>query len=187
MSDVTPLPTEPRIDDDTIHDTLAEATAQVNAGETAKLRRAAWVKLADAQGWTQTRIAAAAGISQPAVSKILKDRPDDDLAYQVGRLLGLAAWIAQKKGAAYSYPYADKILGGGDPVTQITIQKVHREIKKGRPDAATRRTYEEITARIAELGGVPPLAAVLGGVEEQSRIILGYHHQRKDLTDGVGQ
>lgn len=189
MNDVTPLPVETQMDDDTIRAVLAEATEQVNAGETAKLRRAAWVKLADAQGWTQTRIAEAARISQPAVSKILKDRPDDDLAYQIGRLLGLAAWIADKTGDAY--PYADKILGGGAPVTQITIARVRREIttRKGQvlpvAGGAARAAYEEIEARIGELGGVPATGAVLVGVEQQGRIILGYHHQRKALTDAT--
>lgn len=54
---------------------LESLTIRVQAGEAAKVERAALIRQlhrADPARWTQTRLAESAGISQPAVSKLIK-------------------------------------------------------------------------------------------------------------------
>jgi predicted transcriptional regulator len=57
------------IDDETLAHRLAETTAAITANQQL---RAEYIQMARDRGWSQDRIAEAARISQPAVSKRLK-------------------------------------------------------------------------------------------------------------------
>lgn len=111
----------------TPHNVLAELSAQVNAGQAAGAERAEVMRRLHQAGWTQDQIAAAAGISQAAVSKALRSGTGTGTAPSVlrlrGQVLGIALHLSSHHRAQCGN-LALKLAYGGAPVTAVSLGKL---------------------------------------------------------------
>jgi hypothetical protein len=82
---------------------------------------------------------------------------------------------------------ADKLAGGGIPVTDITLGRLRHLLGKdlARPGvpAVYREEMAEITARLDEAGALPPQPWTL---PQRGEAVLAQHHQSAALTRAAG-
>jgi transcriptional regulator with XRE-family HTH domain len=174
---------------------LAAETSKVREGEDAKIRRAGLIRRAhhaDPQTWTQAALANAAGISQPAVSKILSRTPGADsldaemapAAYTLGRLLGLGHYIAQRLDrGSKAVDMVDKIFEGKWPITTESVEQVRRLIDRDIASYghAVRKQVRTALTEIDENLVIPP-GTMLLDQNTHVQLMLGHDHQYNRLT-----
>lgn len=172
---------------------LAALGARIADGEAASLERADLIARLKAQHWTQQEIAAAAGISQAAVSKSLASTPgaralasSRSVPYLAGRMLGVALHLARTRNGLASERLADKMAGHRHPVTDATVGQLRHLLRKdlARPGvpAAYAAELADITARLDEAG---PVGTLPGTLAARSEMMLAEHHQAAALTRAV--
>lgn len=107
--------------------------------------------------------------------------------YVIGRLVGLACHLADRRPGANYGRYADKIARGGLPPTPLVIATLNRMLgrdlaRPGTP-AAYRAAAADIASRLGELGAWPgpwPPAS-----DAAAEFVLAQYHQSKALTDAI--
>lgn len=172
---------------------LAALAARIADGKSAGGERAELITRLGRENWTQGEIAAAAGISQAAVSKALKSTPGSRALeecrtgpYLAGRLVGLALHLSGRRQGTSCERYAEKIAGGGLPVLPAVLARLQallsRDLAQPGVPGVYREECAEITARLADLGEFPPLPWPVQGRWEMA---LAEHHQSKALTDAL--
>jgi hypothetical protein len=185
------------MDHQTTHDSLQHLTHKVVVGQAAEQQRAHVIRkarLEDPEYWTQTRLADAAGISQAAVSKLLRATPyessevsklDDTPGYLIGRLLGIAAWAEQQiydqreKPASWER-LTDKVFEGRMPPTAMVLQQIKHMVLSG-IDSLPEEKQVAIRSAYASLEGTVPIGQTNLSQTEQMRMVLGYDSQRHGL------
>ncbi len=172
---------------------LAELAARIEDGRAAGAERAALITRLAREDWTQADIAAAAGISQAAVSKALRSTPGSrslqayrTAPYLAGRLLGLALHLSRHQRGTACERYADKIARGGLPVLPSVLARLQgllaRDLARPGVPGAYREACAEISGHLADLGEFPPWPWPVQG---QWDMMLGQHHQSKALTEAL--
>lgn len=172
---------------------LASFAARIDDGRMATVERAGLITRLDREGWTQSEIAAAAGISQAAVSKALKSTPGSRALeecrtgpYLAGRLVGLALHLARHRRGTSCERYAEKIAEGGLPVLPAVLARLRALLSNDLAQPGVTGVYREelaeITSRLADLGEFPPPP---WGTQGKWEMMLAEHHQSKALTDAL--
>lgn len=173
---------------------------RVKDGEDAKAERARRLRRLhrdDPERWSQTRLAAMAGISQAAVSKSIRRSPGEigleectDPAYVAGRVLGIATQIAErfllKDGVPnHSHPLratADKMLEERQPITSATLGILRAKIAKA-IESNVRPTHRHVatlfTNQLADCveklaQEMPPVV----GDQARNQVWIGHDQQR---------
>ncbi len=145
---------------------FAHMNRRIADGQEATQERAALFSLLDRHGWTQTDIAAAADLSQQAVSASLSrqsalDLAGDDAPWLVGRLLGIGSYLrdAGLQGTVRSENLTWRMMGGQLPVTPYTVAQLRAAIEKDlrRPGVrkVAREAFDETVALFA-VAELPP-------------------------------
>ncbi|HSA50994.1 MAG TPA: hypothetical protein VLH10_12930, partial [Yinghuangia sp.] len=159
--------------DEHARDLFADLNARVADGDAAAEQRAALVHtLYTHLRWPQTRIADAAGLNQPGVSKILKKPPtavggDEKPQVVVGRLLGLAHHLATqlRLGRAPYEARVTKMLGGTWPITPLSLSDllgfVRRDLDLPGVPRAYRDAFEQLESRLAGMEVPEPISTRL--------------------------
>lgn len=181
-------------DSDALAMEIARLSEIVAEGETAKTARADLIRRAhgrDPQRWTQTWLAQQAGISQAAVSKMLRTpgernlEEETDPAYVVGRLLGVANHMAL--GGRHRTPQhlgqlTDKLFEEKMPINPGTLGQLRLLIDKqmrGPLSDLFHTVYQAVLDDIdGRLTGLPTLGP---GTQTRLSLILGFDHQRAAL------
>lgn len=179
---------------------LSELTRKVAAGNAAEVQRKDLLRAAYAQNpvyWTQTRLAAEAGISQAAVSKIVnqaagsEESPfpsNDKPGFLLGRLLGVASWVEGRLFARRINPTwegaLDKVLEMTTPPTALQIQQIKagalRDLQHLPEDQQelARDVFADIEAAATE-----PLGPVRLSQQERMWFVLGVDAQKHALNE----
>jgi transcriptional regulator with XRE-family HTH domain len=172
---------------------LAALGARIADGSDATAERLRLIRRLKGEGWTQEAIAAAAGISQPAVSKALRTTPgllaleeEGSGPYLIGRMIGLATHLSSRYEGLSCERQADKLARGALPPHPVVIghleQALERDLRRKGIPAAYRTAYDDIRYRLAGLAGLPPLPWPLA---DRGSSVIAQHHQSAWLTDEI--
>ena len=183
----------PRISRDDGTALLGALGARISDGEAAHRERATLIATLAGQGWTQAEIAAAAGLSQQAVSKSLRTSPGERALaalvsepYLCGRLIGVALHFARTRKTT-SERAAEKLYERGVPVTDITVARLRQLLSadlRGSVPGTYAAALEDITGRLDASGGLPPLP---WSAAQHAEMVLGQHHQSHALTQAISR
>jgi hypothetical protein len=110
--------------------------------------------------------------------------------YLIGRLVGLACHLADRRGGAHCDRYAHKIAGGGLPPVPGVIATLNgllgRDLARPSTPAAYRTAAADIAGRLGELEAWPALPWPPGS-PAAAQFVLAQHHQSKALSDALAE
>lgn len=175
---------------------LARMNDVIRAGEEMRRLRAEMIKVFAGLGWTQEKIAALAGMSQPAVSKqMVKARTGDpspvldlslgqgDVPWLEGRLWGLAEDISETLGgAAHCTRYVDALARGKKAFTPQNVDALRRlveddlRLRRGELPRGHRDAYDTVSRGLdvpakAAVGATAGSAAVRRALARQVQLV----------------
>jgi hypothetical protein len=178
---------------------LADLTRKIAEGQAAEAQRADLIRSAyqaDPKTWTQTRLAKEAGISQAAVSKLLRQpmmlrlhAGSDKPGWLLGRFIGLADWTDDELYARDITTTwgktVEKILSGTLPPVDVELERIEHGLCK---DLAKLPQRERVLVREMlddikeQSGGSRPAGAVRMTQQQGMWFLLGEMTQKNTLN-----